>query len=186
MPYFTRHGIEVLMLSNNDYFLFVMKNLPELYAVYEMLGSDESKKVFCATIKGNITRKISDYRFAPEPQYFLAGFEPTAGDIAIDGGAYNCVNAIDFAKCGAKVYAFEMDAKNYKNCAARLERFGNEYDITLENLGLSNEETVGTYSGAGAGSQKIINGKFTGKFIDLDTYVARKHLPRVRLYQARH
>ena len=178
-PYFMRHRIEVLASSNNNYFLFVMKYLPELYAAYEMLGSDESKKVFCATIKGNVTGKLACYRFAPEPQYFLAGFEPTAGDIAIDGGAYNCVTSIDFAKRGAKVYAFEMDAANYKNCAARLEKLENKYDITLENLGLSDKEIVGTYSGGGAGSQKTSDGKFTGKFIDLDTYVARKNLPRV-------
>ena len=179
VPYFTRHGIEVLMLSNNDYFLFVMKHLPELYAAYEMLGSDESKKVFCATIKGDITGKIADYRFASEPQYFLSGFEPTAGDIAIDGGAYDGGTSLAFAECGAKVYAFEMDARNYKNCVARIGRFGGKYDITLENLGLSDKEIIGTYSGGGAGSQRIINGKFTGKFIDLDTYVARNHLPRV-------
>ena len=36
-----------------------------------------------------------------------------------------------------------------------------------------------TYSSGGAGSRKDFNGKFTGKFIDLDTYVARNNLPRV-------
>lgn len=123
-PYFIRQDMEVFTYSDDGQFLFMMKHLPELYNVYEMLGSDESKKVFCAAIKGRLTAKVSDYRFAPETQYFLEGFTPSAGDIAIDGGAYDGGTAIAFAKCGAKVFAFEMDAVNYKKCMARLERFG--------------------------------------------------------------
>lgn len=123
-PYFTRHGIEVTIWSDNKYFLSVMKHLPELYSTYKLLGSDESKKVFCAVIKGKTTGKITDYRPASEPQYFLDCFEPMTGDIAIDGGAYDGETAIAFAKCGAKVYSFEMDAANYKNCAARLKAVG--------------------------------------------------------------
>lgn len=56
----------------------VMKHSPEIYSVYEMLGSDESKKVFRAVIKGRLTGRVSEYRFAPEPQYFLKGFYPSA------------------------------------------------------------------------------------------------------------
>ena len=176
IPYFTRYGIEMLNVPTPQQFLFTMKHLPELYSVYEMLGSDESKKVFCAAIKGRLTGKMSDYRFAPEPQYFLESFTPSAGDIAIDGGAYDGATAIAFAKCGAKVFAFEMDAKNYRNCVARL---GKDYDITLENLGLSDKKGEENYSSLDMGSHKISGGNLTAKFIDLDTYVARKNLPRV-------
>ena len=124
VPFFARHGMEVLTHSDDGRFFFLMNHLPELYSVHEMLGSDESKKVFRASIKGDITGKISDYRFAPEPQYFLEGFTPAAGDIAIDGGAYDGATALAFAKCGAKVFSFEMDEANYKNCAARLDDSG--------------------------------------------------------------
>ena len=124
VPFFARHGMEVLTYSDDSKFLLMMKHLPELYDTYELLGSDESKKVFCAAIKGQVTAKINDYRFAPEPQYFLDGFTPTVGDIAIDGGAYDGGTALAFAKLGAKVFAFEMDETNYKNCVARLEHFG--------------------------------------------------------------
>lgn len=178
IPYFARHGIEMLTLSDTQQFLFTMKHLPELYDVYKMLDSDESKKVFCAAIKGRLTGKISDYRFAPEPQYFLHDFLPNTGDIVIDGGAYDGATTFDFAKCGAKVFAFEMDAINYKNCVERLEQFGNE-NITLENLGLSDKEGEENYSSWGTGSRKNSGGNLTAKFIDLDTYVARKNLPRV-------
>ena len=177
LPCFARHGIDLFKIYD-DSFPFVMKHLPELYSVYEMLGSDESKKVFCAAIKGNVTGKISDYRFAPEPQYFLNGFLPNAGDIAIDGGAYDGSTALDFAKCGATVYAFEMDANNYKNCVARLDKVG-VGNITLENFGLSDKESQENYFSFGIGSQKNSNGNSIAKFINLDTYVARKNLPRV-------
>jgi len=178
VPFFARHGMEVLTYSNDERFFFLMTHLPELYAVHEMLASDESKKVFRASIKGDITGKISDYRFAPEPQYFLEGFTPAAGDIAIDGGAYDGGTALAFAKCGAKVFAFEMDEANYKNCAARLGRFG-DFDITLENLGLSDKESVENYFSGGTASNKRSDGNLTANFIDLDTYVARKNLPHV-------
>ncbi|MBQ6298000.1 MAG: FkbM family methyltransferase [Selenomonadaceae bacterium] len=177
--YFINHGIEVLTHADDERFLLIMKHLPELYEVYKILASDESKKVFCAAIKGRLTAKISDYRFAPETQYFLEGFTPSAGDIAIDAGAYDSGTAIAFAKCGAKVFAFEMDATNYKNCVTRLERFGKGYDITLENLGLSDKEGEEKYFSWNTGSRKDSNGTFTAKFIDLDTYVAKKNLSRV-------
>ncbi len=137
------------------------------------------KKVFRAAIKGRLTGRISDYRFASEAQYFLEGFTPTTGDIAIDGGAYDGATSIAFAKCGAKVFAFEMDVTNFQNCAARLKRFGGDYDITLENMGLSDTEGTENYNFYGTGSSKNPNGTLTAQFIDLDTYVARKNLPRV-------
>ena len=179
-PYFLRHGIEVItMLYSNrqhEYFSLVMKHLPELYAVHESFIDDESKKSFRAVIRGRLTGRVSDYRFAPEPQYFLDGFLPTAGDIAIDGGAYDGATALNFANLGAKVFAFEMDANNYRNCLARI---GQNPNITLENFGLSDKEYEENYSSYGMSSYKDSSGNMRGKFIDLDTYVARKNLPRV-------
>ena len=179
VPYFTRYGMKSLTMlyavNQNEYFHFMMMHLPELYSVYNMLGSDESKKVFLAVIKGRLTGKISNYRFAPEPQYFLEGFTPSEDDIAIDGGAYDCGTSISFAKYGAKVFAFEMDAENYKKCLARLNN--SKYDITLENLGLSDKEGIENYFSNSVGSKKNPNGTSTGNFIDLDTYVAKKICP---------
>ena len=175
--YFTRHGIESLFTTGQTKeFLDYMKHLPELYAVHESFIDDESKKVFRASIKAFLTGKFSDYRFAPEAQYFLGGFLPTAGDIAIDGGAYDGATARDFAKLGAKVFAFEMNAFNYQKCLARV---GQNPNITLENFGLSNKECEENYLSGGVASQKNSEGDMLGKFIDLDTYVERKNLPRV-------
>ena len=93
---------------------FYLQHLPDLYSVYEMLADEESKAVYRAYITGNLTGRISDYKFAPESQYFLEGFLPTEGDVAIDGGAYDGATSRDFSMQGAKVYAFEMSARNYK------------------------------------------------------------------------
>lgn len=177
--YFTRHGIEVLAPVYVDeqprYFAFIMKHLPELYAVHEMLADDESRNVFRAVVKGRLTGKISDYRYAPEPQYFLDGFTPSAGDIAIDGGAYDGATSANFAKLGAKVFAFDMDTKNYKKSLPRADEFG----FTIENLGLSDHVGEENYFSSDTASQKDPEGNRIGKFIDLDTYVAQKNLPRV-------
>ena len=178
--YFARHGMEVLApyypTGQPNYFLFTMYYLPELYAVHESFIDDESRKVFRAVIKGRLTGLVSAYRFASEPQYFLDGFTPSAGDIAIDGGAYDGATSANFAKLGAKVFAFEMDADNYKNC---LERVGGNPNITLENLGLSDRVCEENYYSNNAGSCRYPNGDMRAQFVDLDTYVAQKNLPRV-------
>ena len=155
MDYFGRYGTEMITSADvygaeNLYNLF-MTRLPELYAVHELLADDESKKVFRASIIGKESKLLSDFRFAYESQYFLNGFLPKTGDIAIDGGAYDGATSADFAKQGAQVYAFEMDAMNYKNCLPRAENFG----FTIENLGLSNREDEAFYSSGGADSRKL-------------------------------
>ena len=182
MDYFGRYGTNMFFLPDvgaaETQFNLYMKHLPELYAVHEMLANDESKKIFRAAILGRITRVMQDFIFTTEYEYFLNGFLPTAGDIAVDGGSYDGETSADFARQGAKVYAFEMDAANYKNCLVSAEKFG----FTIENLGLSDKESEAFYSGGGVGSRKLANnamGGVRGHFIDLDSYVERKNLPRV-------
>ena len=153
---------------------FYIENLNVLYEVYNMLADEESKKVFLASIKGNVTGQVHDFRYTPEPQYFLEGFLPVKGDIAIDGGSYDGATSRDFAMQGAKVYAFEMSAENYKKCLPRAEK----YNFVIENLGLSNQEGEEFYSQIGVGSRKGC-GNIVGKFIDLDTYVLKENLPRI-------
>lgn len=183
MDYFNKFGTKMFGFNGTsiaeDYYEFYMKHLLELYDVHEMLADEESKKVFRAYMTARVTNLISDYRFAPEPQYFLEGFFPTNGNIAIDGGAFDGATSLDFEKQGAKVYAFEMNENNYKNCLVRLDKFGGGKNIILENRGLSNQESESSYTSGGASSRKDSKGAFTAKFIDLDTYALRNNLPRV-------
>ncbi len=177
--YFLRYGTNTWILSNANamemLYGFYIQHLSDLYTVHEMFSDEESKKVFRASIKGKLTYRIEDFRYAPEPQYFLEGFFPTGGDIAIDGGAYDGGTARDFAMQGAEVYSFEMDEKNYRNCLARAKK----YKFTVENMGLSNQENEDFYIQGNTGSRKGGNSGLIAKFIDLDTYVIRKDLPRV-------
>ena len=162
----------------------IMENLPKLYQTYNWLGDDESKETFLCVLKGNLTGKFGNYRYAKEPQYFLEGFLPGEGDIAIDGGAFDGATARDFSKLGAKVYAFEMDELNYKNCLPLAEKFG----FVIENYGLSDKISIEEYAVCASGSFKISaqngnqsNGvaKKESRFVDLDTYCKMKKLPRV-------
>lgn len=176
--YFFRCSVDVLILNDvnkqEDLYKKYFQNLPELYEVHEMFSDEESKKVFRAYIKGAATKRTKDFRFAPEPQYFLEGFLPGKGDIAIDGGAYDGATSRDFAMQGAKVYAFEMDSVNYRNCLARAEK----YNFVMENVGLSNQEGEENYAYFDVASRKGM-GKLVAKFTDLDTYVLKNNLPRV-------
>ena len=156
--FFRRYGIQSLPVADfggkEGEYNFYVEHLPELYNTHEMFVDAESKAAFRAYIMGNVTGKISDYRFAPESQYFLEGFLPKEGDIAIDGGAYDGATARDFTMQGAKVYAFEMSAENYKNCLERAEK----YSFVVENMGLSNMEMEDSYSGGGAGARRVMGG----------------------------
>lgn len=178
LEYFQRYGVNLFYIVNSNFsealYNFYFQNLDKLYKVYEMFDEAESKKVFLAFIKGKLTKQFQDFRFAPEPQYFLEGFLPTEGDIAIDGGAYDGATSRDFIMQGAKVYAFEMDGENYKKCLPR----AGKYNFVIENLGLSNQEGQEFYNHGGVGSGKG-RGNVVGNFIDLDTYVLKKNLPRV-------
>ena len=175
MDYFGRHGTKMIISLDvngaENFYNFYMKHMPELYDVHEMLVDDESKKVFRASIIGKVTNILQDFRFAPEPQYFLNGFLPAEGDIAIDGGAYDGATSTDFAKQGAQVYAFEMNTNNYKNCIAPAEKFG----FTIENLGLSNQIGEARYSVAGVGSRKLADGVGGGYLLTSSTLTATLH-----------
>jgi len=156
--YFQRYGIDILSLNNIDTeetnFNLYMDHLPELYKTHEIFSDEESKVAFRAYITGRLSQRVSDFKFAPEAQYFLEGFLPKEGDIAIDGGAYDGATARDFSMQGAKVYAFEMSAKNYTQCVDRAEK----YNFVVENIGLSSGEGEEPYIEGGAGSSKKLGG----------------------------
>ena len=152
--YFQRYGIDMLPLidfnSREMMFNFYTEHLADLYSVHEMLSDEESKEYFRSYIMGKLSRRVSNYKFAPESQYFFEGFFPIEGDIVIDGGAYDGATARDFTMQGAKVYAFEMSNENYPKCLERAEK----YNFVVENIGLSNREGKERYIESGTGSRK--------------------------------
>ena len=178
--YFLRYEMEMFNLIDTKFteniYNFYMYNLPTLYEVHEMLEDEESKATLRSYIKGMVTNSLKYYRYTSAPHYFLQGFLPEEGDIAIDGGAFDGETAIDFKMQGAKVYSFEMEPNNYKNCLKKAK----EYNFVIENLGLSDKAFESFYYENTSGSHRVNEDTgLVAKFIDLDTYVVEKKIPRV-------
>ena len=172
-------GYRTLHLRSTDYeqqaYEIMMKHLPEMGEAYSLLADEESRAVFCAYLLGSYSWSMEDYRFAPEAQYMLAGFLPQKGDIAIDGGCYDGQTARQFVLCGAKVFSFELDSENYKNC----RQLAKTYGFSVENAGLGRARETMAYTPAGTGSSLQRNGDEMATVIDIDTYLLEHRLPRL-------
>lgn len=153
----------------------IIAHLVELYDAYACLSDDESRKSFCGAVLAKTTGQIRYYQCAAEPQYLLEGFMPTQGDIAIDGGAFDGGTAADFVSLGATVYSFEMDGKNFQT----VKESAHKNHFTAENRGLWSRQASKNYMEAGAGSFANDNGPQQAEFIDLDTYIEERGLPRI-------
>ena len=174
-------GIELIELArgggNSSCYL---DHMSDLYEVYNSLIDEESRRVFLAFLLGNSSTRISDYIFDPMPQYFLHGFMPQAGDILIDGGAFDGSSASKFKKYGCDVYAFELDKLNFENAKSRGDREG----FVVENFGLGEHSQQIDYVVSGMSSHTSSNvattkNKQVGNLISIDEYVESKNLPRI-------
>lgn len=110
--------IEIINWGKNiqrtrDSYKVYMNHIADLYDVYDSFVDEESKRVFCGYLLAKVSSKLSYAVFSNTPQYICPGFLPKAGDIFIDGGAYNGLTAKRFYDMGCKVVAFEMDEYNY-------------------------------------------------------------------------
>lgn len=177
--YFARLNMHPTIIASPDSVdvktKFFISNLSRLYNTYSKFKQEDSRKAFCGSLLAWATEQIDEYHFAPEPQYMLRGFMPSVGDIAIDGGAFNGETAGDFVALGAKVYSFEMNAENFKECRIMAQK----YNFTVENYGLWSKQETLNYKKSGSGSMVAENGDSSAKFIDLDSYLAEHNLPRL-------
>ena len=153
---------------------FYMQNLPRIFEAYKSLD-EKSREVFLGFILGNVSSKLNDYVYDPMPQYFLDGFMPRAGDILIDGGAFDGSSGATFKKYGCEVYAFELDATNFSTAYER----GKSEGFTVENFGLGEYSHEMKYLSESYGSSINNNGSLTAQIISLDEYVVEKNLPRI-------
>ncbi|WP_294154144.1 FkbM family methyltransferase [uncultured Selenomonas sp.] len=183
--FFERWDIECLVLNvpqniqhDTD---FYDQHLVDLYEAYSGFHDEESRLAFLGGWKYVSSSSIRDFHLAPEPQYFLSGFTVLAGDIVIDGGAYDGGTSRDFASvagASGKVYAFEMDEENFKKCQAAAEHFG----FVAENMGLASHRQMAKYMHTGAqatASRMDAGGDRTASFTSIDVYVKENQLPRV-------
>ena len=152
---FRRMGVDTLYLEDvremESKYENICRHLGDIFEVYQLLEDEESRAAYRACLKGRVSGREKDFRYAAEPQYWLEPFTPVDGDIAIDGGAYDGATSIDFASRGATVYAFEMDQGNYQQTLPRAEK----YNFTLENMGLSISEQDAFYISGGAASSML-------------------------------
>ena len=164
--------------SRNFIYDIFMNNLSELKKVYESLIDDESKKTFCGYWLGNISNQISKIHYSNNTHYITAGFLPEEGGIVIDAGACDGTTAAKFAELGYKVYAFEMDKKNFELA----KKVAKEKKFTVENFGLGSFKHKTKYSRFEnniGGSHFDVTGDEVAEITTIDSYVREKKLPRV-------
>ena len=183
--FFERWNMECLVLNavqNIRHSMdFYDQHLVELYDAYADFSDEESRLAFLGSWKHLSSSSLRDFHLAPEPQYFLSGFTVQAGDIVIDGGAYDGGTSRDFASVArpsGKVYAFEMDAENFQKCSAA----ANEFHFSAENMGLASTPQTANYVHTGVqatASRMDARGDQTAIFTSIDAYVKEQQLPRV-------
>ena len=152
-----------------------MNNLTELKKVYESLIDEESKKTFYGWWLGNISQNFGELVYSNNHHYILEGFIPKRDDILIDVGAYDGGTAAYFSDMGYKVYAFEMDKKNFDNAKPIAE----EKNFVLENLGLGSFKHEMRYTSKGSMSKFNQNGDEVAQITTLDSYVRENDIQHV-------
>lgn len=178
--YFDRQGIESYLIENDDAFYYkrnyMYEHMPELYDCYADFIDEYSRKTYLGVMREGMSGQLREYRMALEPQYMLEGFAPQPGDVAIDAGAFDGETARDFLWCGAKVYSFEMDEKNYQKCKELGDRIG----FKVENKGLWSRHDFVSYEENGAASSMIASGgDCKAEVIDLDSWAMANNIPRI-------
>ncbi|MBQ7630003.1 MAG: FkbM family methyltransferase, partial [Selenomonadaceae bacterium] len=152
-----------------------MNHLTDLKKVYESLMDEESKKTFRGYWLGSISQNFNELVYANTQHYILEGFIPKRDDIFIDVGACYGDTASYFSEMGYKVYAFEMDKKNFEKAKLVAE----EKHFVLENFGLGSYKHEMRYTPQGGMSRFNPNGTEIAKITTLDAYVRENDLPRV-------
>ena len=152
-----------------------MEHLTDLQEVYESLIDEESKKTFCGYWLSSITERFGEIVYTNTQHYILNGFIPERNSILIDVGAYDGGTATFFSEMGYKVYAFEMDTKNFE----RAKKISEGKNFVIENMGLGSYEHEMRYKSNGSISQFDPNGSEVAKVTTLDAYVRRNKIPRV-------
>lgn len=178
--YFARHGIEFYFIENDDAFYYkrnyMYEHISELYDCYVDFVDEYSRKSYLGVIREGMSGQLGEYIMAPEPQYMLDGFAPRLGDVAIDAGAFDGETARDFLWCGAKVYSFEMDEKNYQKCKELGDRIG--FEVEAKGLWFRHEFVDYKKNGA-ASSMLTSGGNCQAEMLDLDSWAVARNIEKV-------
>ncbi len=148
------------LITNRDFSKQIIhESINEIDMVRDLLNDEQSKKVFdyclCSRLAGN-----NDYRDIYSPnQYFIDEIKLHQNEVFVDCGAYigdTIDSYISHVGRFEKIYAFEMDNKNYNKMVHKYSNTGNIY---MYNVGIWSEkkklyfENSGNSSQIGEGSQ---------------------------------
>ena len=153
-----------------------MTHLTDLQEVYESLIDEESKKTFRGYWLGNISNQLGEIVYTNSAHYLIAGFIPKDGAITFDAGAYDGGTSTVFSEMGYKVYAFELDIKNFE----RIKPIAEEKNFVLENLSLGSYKHKMRYNSGGlSGTSWKTNGTDITQVTTIDAYAREHNLPSV-------
>ena len=161
---------------NTDYiYQTFMNHLTDLRKVYLSLIDEESRKTFCGYWLSSISERLGEIVYTNTHHYITEGFIPDKGAVVIDVGACNGDMSKFFSEMGCKVYAFEMDRKNFENA----KKIAEESHFVVENLGLGSYKRNVRYESLGSMSQVNPNGSETAQITTLDAYVSEHNISHV-------
>ncbi len=110
---------------------------------------------------------------------------PEEEEIFIDGGCYDATDSLDFITWSKgqakKIFAFEPDDNNYKNCQATLEK-QKKIAFQIENAGLWSENTTMTFQNEGnVGSHLSSTGTIKVGMKSIDSVVVDEKVTFIKL-----
>ena len=138
---------------------FILEKSARLESLLNILEDNESKKVLLNLIKYRLTMTQSMFRRIGDESICFTDYFPedlfslTDNEILVDAGAYNGDTIAQFLKKTGykfkKIYAFEPDTYNFQELHDFIFGKGLEQKVTIEKIGLYNDNTMVPFSNNG-------------------------------------
>jgi FkbM family methyltransferase len=172
---------------------FLSRHDPEdvtakLFAAYELLGDQKSKDVFGAIV----SRVLGDgdnidvmLDVCEGDQYFPSDLIKLSDqERLVDTGAYNGDTVRDFVARNQgkfdRIFAFELDAINYKALDENVQRMPERDRVTIFNLGVWDSECDISYS-IGKSQSTVGSGEGKGHVVPLDEALRDEKITMIKM-----
>ena len=160
---------------------FFAENHKQLEEIYGNLADDASRETYLAKIKAIVTGITGYLPIASHREYLHPLVKPEDGDIMIDGGVSDLVNAqSDFAAAvGPKgmVYGFEPIPSMYESARQSLSQHEN-YRLFCQGLGLKKEKLHFEYARDSSRVSAAEANTVECEMINIDSFVEEQGLER--------
>lgn len=159
---------------------YYSRNAAKLERVHEFLAEEADRATYAGCVKAMISGDPGYAPLSPFSEYDHPKTRLTRGDVLIDGGLSDMVDAqIAFAKrVGAEgeVYGFEPIPLMAEKAAEKLRAHKN---YAVFPLGLADADGEGKFTSMRDSSKLSEDGEVTCRLIAVDSFVKRTGLPRV-------